>query len=186
MSTATPIPGSALRVLVLGCLLALIATAPSPAREEPLRIDRSSGSTSGLVWLVASSPGAETADPFVAVAIGRLADAPVEQVFALGQDGGGSSAPGAANRELVPSELLAPDRTAIVITVGPRAHDEIRHLVARWVEGEQAEAEPSVRVENLLERVARAIGLETPYRSVLRGSDPVAYVRDLARLNAER
>jgi hypothetical protein len=165
-------------LLALACagLFSLAASA-----QETLRLDRSNGSYAGLVWFVSSAPDAPAGDLFAGVAIGRLPEAPAEQSFALWQsaDGPELGVPGAA-----PAELARPGRSVIVVAVDFKAHDEVRHLIARWSEGEQSEAAPPVRIENLLDRVAATIGLETPYRSVLRGSEPIAYLRDLARVNA--
>ncbi|HVS16487.1 MAG TPA: hypothetical protein VMV46_21435 [Thermoanaerobaculia bacterium] len=164
--------------------LAFALTTGATGAQEPLRFDRSAGSTAGLVWFVSSAQGAPEDELFVGVAIGRLAEAPLEQAFALWRQDGEPALGAPAS---TPGELTSPGRSVIEVVVEHRAHDEIRHLIARWAQGEQEGSEPAVRIENLLDRVARVLGLKSPYRSVLRGSDPVAYLRDLARLNgAER
>jgi hypothetical protein len=161
-------------------ILALVLAAGVAGALEPVRVDRSAGSYAGLVWLVASPPEAPEDELFVGVAIGRLAEAPLEQAFALWrQDGELALGVPAAT----PGELAAPGRTVIEVAVEHRAHDQVRHLIARWAGGEQDGAEPALRIENLLDRVARVLGLKSPYRSSLRGADPASWVRDLARLH---
>ncbi|HVS65004.1 MAG TPA: hypothetical protein VMT85_16040 [Thermoanaerobaculia bacterium] len=168
-------PGAAL--VLLAAVWAGGAAAQAP---ELLRLDRSDGSSAGIVWLVASSADAEAQDRFAGVGLARLADVPLERSFAL-RAGAGDPELGSAGERV--SDLVGSGRTVIEVTVAPRAYDEVRHLVARWQEGEQEGTAPPARIENLLDRVARTIGLKTPYRSVLRGAEPVAYLRDLARIN---
>lgn len=167
-------PGAAL-VLLAG-LWAAGAAAQAP---ESLRLDRSNGSSAGIVWLVASSADAEGPNRFAGVGIARLAEVPLERSFVL--RAGGDPELGSAGERV--SDLVSAGRIVVEATVGPRAYDEVRHLVARWQEGEQEGTAPPARIENLLDRVARTIGLKTPYRSVLSGAEPVAYLRDLARIN---
>jgi hypothetical protein len=169
-------------VVVVG-LVGLVGPAGlgTPAgAQQPQQVDRSNGSYAGTVWLVASTPDAEPAEQIVGVAIARLPQGPLERSFAV-RGGDGEPVTGPAGEAV--SELIGTGRTVIQIQVGPLDYDEVRHLVARWEDGEQEETPAATRVENLLDRVARTIGLKAPYRSVLSGSDPVAYLRDLARIN---
>ena len=71
----------------------------------------------------------------------------------------------------------------VAVKVGPRHYDEARHLIYRWAQQDHGSQPAAVICENLLDRVARLIGLKAPYRSALSGSNPVAYLRDLDRTN---
>ena len=165
--------------VVLLCLISLLLSGGA-AWAESKELDRSKGSFAGWVWFIWGE--GEGASAHAAVAIGRLPDARLERAYGLWPQDGKPTA-GAIEVEKV-SEIATEGRNLLAVKVGPRSFDQIRYLIYRWGHIEDHSGiPPAMACENLLDRVAREIGLKAPYRSALRSSQPISYLTDLMRIN---
>ena len=168
------------RFRLLPLIVALVlAWAASPAVASERTLDYSKGSFAGYVWFIYSAD--QAADSFAGVAIGRLPEARLEQAFGL-RLVEGEMAAGALGVEKL-QELRVDGRRILAVRVGPRHFDRLRHQIYMWGRKDHGGLAPERVCENLLDRVVREIGLKAPYRSILRGSDSVSFLRDLDRSN---
>jgi hypothetical protein len=157
----------------------LLVCAPLAAQEKV--VDRSNGSFAGWVWYIKSRDGAPAEQAYAAIAIARLPDSRLEQAFGLWAAEGKQQL-GALTGDTVQT-LINSEREVLAVRVGPRAFDEVRHMIYMWGRKDHGETPPGSVAEMLFQRAANTIGLKAPPRPAFEPPDAIAYLRDLSKIN---